>query len=222
MFLDDLTIWMADVVDALGYVGVALLVMVENLFPPIPSEFVLGLAGFAASQGDATVPGMIVAATVGSVVGAWTLYGCAAWFGPVRLRRMVVRYGRWTRVTEGDLDRAEGWFDRWSTLAVLVCRCVPVVRSLISIPAGLRRMPIVPFTIYTTVGSLTWNSIFVVAGYLLGEQWELVVQYADYLEYLVLAVIFVGMLVLARHWLARGRQPSAVSSAARQEEGDRR
>lgn len=219
--LDDLTIWMADVVDALGYVGVALLVMVENLFPPIPSEFVLALAGFAASRGEVTVPGMIVAATVGSVVGAWMLYGVAAWFGPVRLRQLVVRYGRWARVTEGDLDRAEGWFDRWSTVAVLVCRCVPVVRSLISIPAGLRRMPIGPFTLYTAVGSLVWNSIFVVAGYELGERWERVVHYADYLEYAVIAVILVGMLVLLKHWYDRGRLPTTTSTQPRDEDPDR-
>src|SRR5690606_23541971 len=114
----------------------------ENLFPPIPSEVVLALAGFTASRGDASLVGMIIAATVGSVGGALVLYGIAAWFGPERLRRVVLQYQRWLRVTERDLDRAEEWFDRWSVMAVLVCRCVPLVRSLISIPAGLRRMPL--------------------------------------------------------------------------------
>ncbi len=203
--LEPLSEWAIEVVEALGYVGVAMLVFVENIFPPIPSEVVLALAGFVASRGDATVPGMIAAATTGSLVGALLLYGGAAWFGPVRLRGLVVRYHRWHRVTEGDLDRAEAFFDRWSTMAVLLCRCVPLVRSLISVPAGLRRMPLLPFVLYTTVGSLVWNSLFVVAGYQLGERWEDILPYADYIEYGVLTVIFLVGMFLAWQWLVRGR-----------------
>lgn len=211
--LEPLSEWAIEVVETLGYLGVALLVFVENVFPPIPSEVVLALAGFVASRGDATVPGMIAAATAGSLVGALVLYGGAAWFGPERLRMVVVRYHRWHRVTERDLDRAETFFDRWSTTAVLLCRCVPLVRSLISIPAGLRRMPLLAFVIYTTVGSLVWNSIFVIAGYQLGERWEDVLPYADYIEYVVLATIFVILLFLAWQWYARGRTRAEGSGA---------
>ncbi len=204
---EGLTDVVVDVVDALGYVGVALLVLAENLFPPIPSEVVLALAGFVASQGDATVPGMIAASTAGSVGGALILYGIAAWFGPVRLRRLVVRYGGWLRLTEGDLDRAESWFDRWSGPAVLLCRCVPLVRSVISLPAGLRRMPIWRFVFYTTVGSMVWNTLFILSGYALGEQWETVVEYADYAKYAVIVFIVVAFLLFVRPWrlLARER-----------------
>ncbi len=207
---DRLSDWVIEVVEALGYTGVALLVLVENLFPPIPSEVVLTLAGFTASRGDANLVGMIIAATAGSVGGALILYGIAAWFGPERLRRVVLRYQRWLRVTERDLDRAEAWFDRWSVAAVLVCRCVPLVRSLISIPAGLRRMPLTPFLLYTTVGSLVWNTIFVSAGYLLGEQWHTVAEVVDYLDYVVLAALGAGVLASLLWWYRRARTRGAL------------
>src|SRR5688572_22276124 len=131
-------------VESFGYAGVAFLVAVENIFPPIPSEIVLSLAGFVSSRGDTWVVGMVLAATVGSLIGAWVMYGVAAAVGPERLRVLVRRYGRWLQLTERDLDRAEAWFDRRSNLAVLVCRCIPLVRSLISLPAGFRRMPLLP------------------------------------------------------------------------------
>jgi membrane protein DedA with SNARE-associated domain len=185
--LDGVADWAAEVVDTVGYVGVAALVALENLFPPIPSEVVLPLGGFAAGRGDAWVVGMVAAATVGSTVGAWVLYGIAAAIGPLRLRRIVVRYGRWLRLDEADLDRAERWFDKWSTTAVLVGRCVPLLRSLVSIPAGFRRMPLARFTLYTVLGSLVWNSALVAAGYALGDRWEQVGGWVDYLQYGVVA-----------------------------------
>lgn len=211
--LESLSDWVIEVVEALGYVGVALLVLVENVFPPIPSEVVLALAGFVASRGDASLLGMIASATAGSVGGALILYGGAAWFGSERLRAIMLRYRRWLRVSERDMDRAEAMFDRWSSLAVLVCRCIPLVRSLISIPAGLRRMPLTPFVLYTTIGSLTWNSIFVVAGYLLGERWEDLLPYADYAKYVVYAGIVVTALFLGWQWVKRGRRRSAEWNA---------
>ena len=170
--LDGLVEWVTSVVETLGYGGVAFLVALENLFPPIPSEVVLPLAGFVAANGDASFWGMVAAATIGSMVGAFLLYGISAAIGPVRLRALVVRYGKWFRLDESDLDRTEGWFDRRANTAVLLCRCVPLMRSLISIPAGFRRMSLVPFTLYTLLGSLVWNVILVGAGYLLGERWS--------------------------------------------------
>jgi membrane protein DedA with SNARE-associated domain len=193
--LDNLTNWATDIVERLGYVGVAMLVAIENVFPPIPSEVVLGLAGYTASQGDAWVVGMILAATIGSVVGAWVLYGFSAAVGPVRLRAIIIRYGTWIGFGETDLDRAEEWFDRRSRSAVLVCRCVPLIRSLISIPAGFRRMPLVTFTLFTLIGSLVWNTVLVTAGYALADQWERVLEYTEPFQTLVMALI--GMLVVA-------------------------
>lgn len=170
--LDDLTGWVTDVINTLGYVGVAFLVALESVFPPIPSEVVLPLAGFVAGRGDASLPGMIAAATVGSVVGAWVLYGIAAWIGPVRLRAFIVRFGRWFGIKEDDLTRAELWFDRRSNVAVLVGRCVPLIRSIVSVPAGFRRMPLGRFTVLTTIGSAVWNLALISAGAALGDNWE--------------------------------------------------
>lgn len=192
--LDDLTQWVTDVIDALGYVGVAFLVALESVFPPIPSEVVLPLAGFVAGRGDASLPGMILAATVGSVVGALVLYGIAALIGPVRLHDFVVRFGRWFTIKETDLVRAEEWFDRRSDVAVLVGRCVPIIRSIVSVPAGFRRMPIVRFTILTTLGSLVWNCALVGAGAALGENWEEVGDWVGLLQIAVIVVI-VGLVL---------------------------
>jgi membrane protein DedA with SNARE-associated domain len=203
--LQDLSDWAADVVESLGYLGVALLVAIENVFPPIPSEVVLSLAGFVASRGDASPVGMVIAATIGSVVGAWALYGISAAVGPIRLRALVIRYGGWIGFGESDLDRAEAWFDRRSVHAVLVCRCIPLLRSLISIPAGFRRMPLVSFTIYTAIGSLVWNTALITAGYLLGDQWEDVLAVIEPFQNLVLiaiGLVIVGI-VVRKIWMVR-------------------
>lgn len=193
--LENLTNWATDIVERLGYLGVAMLVALENVFPPIPSEVVLGLAGYTASRGDAWVVGMIIAATIGSVVGAWILYGFSAAVGPVRLRAIIIRYGSWIGFGESDLDRAESWFDRRSRSAVLVCRCIPLIRSLISIPAGFRRMPLGAFTLYTLIGSLVWNTVLITAGYLLADQWEKVLEFTEPFQTLV--VVLIGVLVVA-------------------------
>lgn len=181
--------WVTDVIDRLGYVGVALLVALENLFPPIPSEIVLPFAGFVARDGGATLPGMIVAATIGSLAGALVLYGIAAWIGPERLDQFLVRYGKWFRLMPADIRRAEGWFDRHASSAVLICRCVPLIRSLVSIPAGFRRMDLTRFVVLTTIGSAVWNAALIGAGYLLRDNWENVEPILGWAQYLVIAVI---------------------------------
>jgi membrane protein DedA with SNARE-associated domain len=205
--LSDLADWVTDVIDALGYVGVALLVALENVFPPIPSEVVLPFAGFVASDGDANLIGMIVAATIGSLVGALVLYGVSAWIGADRVGHFVVRYGRWLRITESDVAKAEGWFDRHSNRAVLLCRCIPLVRSLISIPAGLRRMSLGPFVIYTVIGSAIWNTVMIGSGFVLRSNWSSVEPVLSWFQYLVVATI-----VVAFAWFvwSRRRNRSAV------------
>ncbi|HEX6146008.1 MAG TPA: DedA family protein [Acidimicrobiia bacterium] len=191
--LDGLVEWVTSVVETLGYGGVAFLVALENLFPPIPSEVVLPLAGFVSAGGEASFLGMVLAATIGSMVGAFVLYGISAAIGPIRLRALVVRYGRWFGLDEADLDRTESWFDRRANLAVLLCRCVPLMRSLISIPAGFRRMQMVPFASYTLLGSVVWNVLLVGAGYLLGERWHRVEQPLELFQTAVLVVIGVAV-----------------------------
>ncbi len=207
--LDGLVDWVTSVVETLGYGGVAFLVALENLFPPIPSEVVLPLAGFVAAGGQASLVGMIIAATIGSMVGAFVLYGIAAAIGPVRLRALVTRYGRWFGLDEADLDKTEEWFDRRANLAVLLCRCVPLMRSLISIPAGFRRMPLLPFTLFTLLGSLVWNVLLIGAGYLLGEQWNQVEEPLELFQRLVLAVIAVAVAWFVWRRIVRPRLRSA-------------
>ena len=196
--------WVTEVINDLGYVGVALLVALENLFPPIPSEIVLPFAGFVARDGDATLWGMILAATIGSLVGALTLYGIAAWIGPERLHGFLVRHGKWFRLTPADISKAERWFDRRAVIAVLLGRCVPLIRSLVSIPAGFRRMPLVPFVIYTAIGSLIWNTALIGAGYALRDNWHDVEPFLDTFQYVVIAGILVA--VVWYFWSRFGRR----------------
>ena len=191
--LDGLVDWVTRIVETVGYGGVAGLVALENLFPPIPSEVVLPLAGFVAGRGDASLAGMVVAATIGSMVGAIILYGIAAGVGPARLRRFVVRFGGWFGLDEDDLDKTEAWFDRRATLAVLLCRCVPLMRSLVSIPAGFRRMPLGRFSIYTLLGSLVWNIALIGAGFALGDRWEKVEDPLELFQKVVLATIAIAL-----------------------------
>jgi membrane protein DedA with SNARE-associated domain len=208
-----MTDWVTSVIDALGYVGVAILVALESVFPPIPSEVVLPLAGFHAGRGNASLPGMIAAATVGSVVGAVVLYGIAAWIGPERLRRFVERHGRWFRLTTADLDKAEGWFDRRAETAVLVGRCAPLIRSLISVPAGFRHMSLPRFTLYTTLGSLVWNVALVSAGAVLGDRWHEVGDVVGLLQAVVILAVGAGVALFLWRRVVRTRLGERVRSS---------
>ena len=185
--------WVTEVVETVGYGGVAFLVALESVFPPIPSEVVLPLAGFVAGRGDASFPGMVLAATLGSVVGSWILYGASWAVGPVRLESIVVRHGRWLGVKEGDLERAEAWFDRRGDAAVLLGRCVPLIRSLVSVPAGFRRMRVARFTALTALGSLMWNLALIGAGVALGDRWQEAGDLIGVVQTGVVIVIVVGL-----------------------------
>lgn len=217
----DLTDWVVGVIEALDYLGVALLVALESFFPPIPSEVVLPAAGFAAAEGSANLWLMVAAATVGSVVGAWGLYLTAAAIGHARLHALTVRYGRWLGIKPRDLARAEAWFDDHSSLAVLVCRCIPLIRSLVSIPAGFRRMAPLPFTIYTAIGSLVWNIALIGAGYQLGDNWDTVANYVGILQYVVVAGVvgFIAWWVWTRFISAshKARRAAEASELAAEE-----
>ncbi len=199
--------WVVSVIEALGPVGVGLLVALENLFPPIPSEVVLPVAGYVASQGRMSLAWAVVAATLGAVVGAWLLYGLGVWFGRERLRRWLDRL---PLMEVEDLERAEAWFERHGGAAVLIGRCVPIVRSLVSIPAGLERMPQPKFLLYTAIGSAVWNSALIVGGYALGAQWEDIGRYSDYINYAVYAAI---VIVVVRFVWTRLRRRRAESRA---------
>ncbi len=164
--------WATQVIDTIGLLGVALLVALESIFPPIPSELVLLLTGFNVETGRFALIPAILLATVGSVVGAWVLYGLGAWIRGERLERFLARVGRWIGLTADDVATGFEWFDRHGGKIVLYGRLVPVVRSVVSIPAGAERMPFARFTLLTAAGSLLWNTVWIVVGELLGHQWE--------------------------------------------------
>jgi membrane protein DedA with SNARE-associated domain len=192
-----LATWVQDVIEQLGYLGVALLVVLENIFPPIPSEIVLPFAGFVAQRGSDSVVLMILAATGGSVIGALIMYWIAAIIGDERLHAFTRRFGKWVQIREADLTRAEEWFDRHAMSAVLVGRCVPLIRSVVSIPAGFRRMKLIPYIAYTFFGSLVWNIALVGAGAVLGENWERVEPVVATFQWIVIVVILAGIARLA-------------------------
>jgi membrane protein DedA with SNARE-associated domain len=197
--LSSLATWVQDVIEQLGYVGVALLVVAENVFPPIPSEIVLPFAGFVAQRGSESVIIMILAATVGSVGGALIMYWIAAFIGDERLHAFTRKFGKWVQIREVDLSRAEEWFDRHATSAVLLGRCVPLIRSVVSIPAGFRRMKLVPYIAYTFAGSLVWNILLIGAGALLGDNWERVGDVMSPIQKLVELTVVVAVVAFA--WL---------------------
>lgn len=189
----DLTDWVRSVMEALGYPGIGLLIILETVFPPIPSEIILPLGGFLASQGDFHVLGLILAATTGSVLGALILYAAGRIFNLSRLQYLFDRYGRYALLGSDDLDRAVDWFQRYGHWAVLIGRCVPIVRSLVSIPAGLAEMPVFRFVVLTAAGSAVWNTGLIGAGWVLGSQWEDAAEYTDVFEYIVLAAILIAV-----------------------------
>ena len=196
--------WAVEVVYQLGYFGIGLLILLENLIPPIPSEVILPLAGYLVSEGRLTFAGVVGAATVGSVLSALLLYALGAWLGEARLRALLSRHGRKVLLKSSDVQRADLWFDRHGGKAVFVGRFIPGIRSIISLPAGLVRMPLGSFILYTTLGSLLWNGVLVFAGWQLGARYEIVAGYVERLQYVVVAAVAIGALwFFRRRWLAR-------------------
>ena len=188
----------ADIIVALGELGVGTLVLIETVFPPIPSEVILSLAGWQAQMGRMDLALTILAATAGGVLGALVLYGLGAWFGEERAKSLMARL---PLIDREDLDAASGFFLRHGRKIVFFGRFVPIVRSLVSIPAGAQHMPLVPFVVLTALGSGLWNALLVGAGYALGTQYHLLEGYLDYVDYVVYAAIllFVGWYLIRWH-----------------------
>lgn len=188
--------------EAMGYLGVALWVAIESVIIPIPSELILPFAGFLAAQPDSiepitgaawSIPLLVIAATIGSLAGALVAYAIGYWGG----RPVLVRWGRYLRFTESDLDRTERFFERWGAWASFLGRMVPVVRSLVSFGAGVGRMHLAPFILFTVLGSIPWNLALVLAGYLLGENWLSITDFLKRYEYLILGIL----VVVALGWI---------------------
>lgn len=187
--LTGIAAWAVTIMESLGGLGVAFLIALENLFPPLPSEIILPLAGFTASQGMSFgLVSAIVWATAGSLVGAWALYGIARLIGRERTRAIF----NWLPLVKmSDVDKTEEWFHKHDQSTVFFGRMLPIFRSLISLPAGVIKMNLAWFTLLTTAGAAIWNTALVGAGYVLGENWHLVEQYVGILSYVVAAVVVV-------------------------------
>lgn len=190
---------MADVIRDLEYFGLFILMLGENLFPPIPSEAILPLAGFFAERGELNVVLVVLVATLGSVTGALILY----WVGYVGGRPLVIRHGRLLRLEPEHLDRAEVWFRRRGDLVVFVARMVPLLRSAVSVPAGTLRMPIGRFVVLTTAGTAIWNTALVGAGWLLGSEWERISEIVGTASRGVLVVVVLALVVVGIWWWRR-------------------
>ena len=170
-----ITTWMS----GLGHVGVAALMLAENVFPPIPSELVMPLAGYLSAEGQLWLPATIFAGTIGSVLGALFWYYIGVWIGEERLQRFAARHGAWLTISPKDVDSAAAWFRNYGWRAVFFGRMIPGVRTLISVPAGMAGMPLKPFLIFTTLGSFIWTGLLAGAGYLLQSQYETVAVWID-------------------------------------------
>ncbi|UYZ22473.1 DedA family protein [Mesobacillus jeotgali] len=189
--------WLIGIMEEFGYAGVMFLIALENIFPPIPSEVILTFAGFMTASTDLSITGVILSSTVGSLLGAVLLYGLGLQMGVEKLERIVDKWGHLLRVTKKDIHKADSWFDRYGAWTVLFCRVIPLIRSLISIPAGISEMKFRTFLLFTTIGTLIWNSVLVYLGATVGASWEEIVKYIDVYSkfiYIILGLISVSLL----------------------------
>ncbi|EAG8437888.1 DedA family protein [Listeria monocytogenes] len=187
--------WITSIMADFGYIGIFVLIMVENLFPPIPYEIILTFGGFMTTVTSLNVVMVIIVATLGSVVGAILLYKVASYFGKERLTKIVLKYGRILRLKESDIERAESFFLKYGSWAVFLCRMIPLIRSLISIPAGMTKMKMSRFLILTTAGSLLWNTVLIGLGAVLGESWNEIVVFMDSFSTIIYSVIAILVVV---------------------------
>ncbi|MER7504315.1 DedA family protein [Nonomuraea pusilla] len=187
-----MTDWLVGLMESLGAPGAGLAIALENLFPPLPSEVILPLAGFTAARGEMDLLDVLVCTTLGSVVGALALYWVGAMLGRERTLAIAARL---PLVKVSDVEKTEAWFLRHGRMTVFFGRMIPIFRSLISVPAGVERMPLPQFTLLTTAGSLIWNTVFVLAGYFLGENWHLVEAYVGIGTNVVIALVVLAVVV---------------------------
>jgi len=195
--------WIVEFMEKFGYFGILILIAVENLFPPIPSEVILTFGGFMTTRTDLTPFGVIIIATLGSLIGAIILYYIGRILGVERLEKIIDRWGKVLRVKKEDIHRADSWFDKHGNKAVFFCRMIPLIRSLISIPAGMSGMKLTPFLFYTTIGTLIWNTILVMLGSTLGDRWEDIVEFTDVYSNIVYAIIAIIAVIVIVIYLRR-------------------
>lgn len=183
---DAIAQWVTETMSSMGYLGIGLLMFLENLFPPIPSELIMPLAGFTVSQGKMEFIPAVAAGVIGTVLGAYPWYYAGRSISEERIKVLADRYGKWLTLSGKDIDKANEWFNHHGNMAVFLCRLVPGVRTLISIPAGLNAMPLIPFTIYSTIGTTLWVTLLTFLGFYLGKNYENVDQWLAPVSKLVL------------------------------------
>lgn len=197
--------WIINTMDQYGYLGIALLIAIENIFPPISSELILTFGGFMTTYTEMNKWLVVLFATVGSVVGACVLYSVGLLLPVERLELLVDKWGHILGLKRADIKRAEGWFEKRGTPTIFFCRFIPLIRSLISIPAGMARMHIGKFLLYTTLGTFIWNIVLVFLGAFAGSRWERIVGYMDvYSHVTVIGLAVIGVAVIV--WFIKKRK----------------
>ncbi|MBS4209960.1 DedA family protein [Bacillus sp. FJAT-50079] len=196
--------WITQIMEQYGYFGILFLIALENIFPPIPSEVILTFGGFMTTVTEMRISGVILFSTIGSTLGAIILYGLGTMLDIDRLGRIVERWGHIFRLTKKDVHKADVWFDKYGVWTVFFCRFIPLIRSLISIPAGMARMNFGVFIVLTAFGTLIWNAVLVNIGAAVGASWESIVDVMDvystviYIGLALLIIIFVAVWVKKR------------------------
>ncbi|UXV29972.1 DedA family protein [Mammaliicoccus sciuri] len=199
--------WITSVMEQFGYFGIALLILLENVFPPIPSEVILTFGGFMTTKSDLTVLGVVVASTIGSVGGAVILYWIGRILNVERIERIIEKWGKYLMLTKEDVRKADAWFDKYGPWTVFFCRFIPLIRSLISVPAGMSGMNQWLFLVLTTIGTLIWNLVLVLVGAKVGDNWHQIVNYMDVYSNFMYAVIAIGIIVFVI-WFIRKKKVS--------------
>lgn len=195
--------WITSVMEQFGYFGIALLILVENVFPPIPSEVILTFGGFMTTKSELSIFGVVVASTIGSVGGAVILYWIGRILNVERLERIIEKWGKYLRLTKEDVRKADAWFDKYGPWTVFFCRFIPLIRSLISIPAGMSGMNQWLFLVLTTLGTLIWNLVLVLVGAKVGNNWHKIVNYMDVYSNIMYAVIAVSAVIFIIWFIKR-------------------
>lgn len=185
--------WMISVIEQYGYIGIAFMIFIENVFPPIPSEVVLLFGGFFAVKTDLSIALVIFASTFGAIAGAILLYGIGLLFDVEQIEKWTKRHGKWIRLDIADVRKADAWFDRYGGWMVFFGRLMPVVRSLISVPAGMSNMPFLKFLLLSTAGTALWNTILIYIGIAVGENWRDILQYLNAYSYVIYGGLTLGL-----------------------------
>lgn len=188
--------WVTEIMEQFGYLGIFLMMTLENVFPPIPSEVVLPFGGFLTTYSKLTILGVITAATLGSVIGAMILYGIGLLIDVERIEKIIGRWGHILRIKKEDVHKADAWFDKYGYWTVFFCRMVPVIRSLISIPAGMSNMRFSVFLLLTILGTLIWNVLLISVGAVLGANWENILGFMDIYSNIVYAFLLISVLIV--------------------------